>query len=221
MWQKKVFYGFITKETAPKSKPKGTKMAVTLNPQTDHTPKAVLTATETQKETKKPAVDDAVIAALIEKYEAQQASADTVEISENSAGSKSNDKSNINTKTEQTAETKVKPKIKQNVKQQSEAKKILTQTTHAWIDFTETAKGVASGLVYGFLAGSFVAGINMITSGIKKVKSKEIKPLQILNPKVAMSKGGRTLSYVAAGTIFAYHVLISISKANKKNAVID
>lgn len=79
------------------------------------------------------------------------------------------------------------------------------------------AKGIVDGIISGLVFGTIVAGVDMVYSGIKKLKNKEIKFTEIFNPKKSMSKLGRNMSYFSAIGIMAGTIFSEYLQANKKN----
>lgn len=100
-------------------------------------------------------------------------------------------------------------------------KDVIAKTAYTWVNFSEGIKGVAKGVFYGIVSGAAVAAVNTIFSGVRKFKNKQIKFLQIFNPKKAMSKVGKTLAFVTAGIVFAGNLIIAKLRANLKTADVD
>ncbi len=89
--------------------------------------------------------------------------------------------------------------------------KVVTRTS-------SLAKAVVDGVFSGLIFGTIVAGANMIYSGIKKFKNKEIKFVEMFNPKKAMSKLGRNISYGCAAGIMIGTIASAYLKANQNKS---
>lgn len=103
----------------------------------------------------------------------------------------------------------------------SPVKGALASTAYAWVNVTEAIKGIIKGTIYGALAGTAVAGADMIISGSKKQKKGLITRLERFNRKKAMSKTGKVLSFVAAGLVFVGHLVNAKLNINKRTANVD
>lgn len=107
-------------------------------------------------------------------------------------------------------------------KPQTTAKGVLANIAYAWVNLAEGAKGFIKGIFYGALAGTLVAGANMLYSGIKKYKAnKDFKLKYILNRKKAMSKTGKFLAPAVAGVVFVSNLVLAKLKANQRTANVD
>jgi len=78
------------------------------------------------------------------------------------------------------------------------------------------AKGFIDGTITGLVAGTAAAGFDMIISGTKRIKNKEIKFYQIFNPKKALSKSGKSLSIAIALGFLIGQIAIPIFKSKKQ-----
>lgn len=100
-------------------------------------------------------------------------------------------------------------------------KGVIAKAGYGWVNTVEASKGIVKGLWYGFLTGTVVAGLSCIRSGLKKYKNKEIKFLEMFNPKKAMSTTGRVMSYVAAGLVLVGNMVLAKLRANQRSANVD
>jgi len=85
-----------------------------------------------------------------------------------------------------------------------------------------TSSAIVKGLVFGSMAGIFfgtlTAGMDMIYTGIKKIKNKEIKFYQIFNPKKSLSKSGRNLSIAVALGCVVGEIVSPLVKSKKQRS---
>lgn len=97
----------------------------------------------------------------------------------------------------------------------------IANISYAWVNVAEGFKGVLKGAWYGFLAGTAVAGISTIRSVNKRIKqSEKLGFFAKLNPK-NISKGGKALSWITAGTVLIGNLIWARMKANQRTANVD
>lgn len=106
-------------------------------------------------------------------------------------------------------------------KPKSTVKNAAANIAYAWVNLAEGSKGLLKGIFYGFLAGTLVAGLNMIRSGWKKYKNEGKPLLEMFNRKKSMSKTGRILAPVTAGAVFVWNIILARLKINQRTANID
>lgn len=124
----------------------------------------------------------------------------------------------------------IKPDLNKNTtteKTQNPAKKsagfrgFIANISYAWVNVAEGFKGLVKGAWYGFLAGTAVAGISTIHSVNKRIKQGEkLGFFAKLDPK-NISKGGKVLSWVTAGTVLLGNLIWASMKANQRTANVD
>lgn len=112
------------------------------------------------------------------------------------------------------SEGKVEPKAVNNDSVTNES--LVAKTYNAVSRTSSLAKSVVDGVLSGLVFGTLAAGVDMVYSGIKKFKNKEIKFVQMFNPKKAMTRLGRNMSYVCAVGIMAGTIAAEYMQANKK-----
>lgn len=103
----------------------------------------------------------------------------------------------------------------------TQPKGFVSKVSYGWINLTQGVSGLLKGVIYGFLAGTTIAGADYLIAGSKKLAKGSLKGEGAFKPKNVMSKKGKILSYVAAGVVLLSNLIIAKLKANRKTANVD
>ena len=110
-------------------------------------------------------------------------------------------------------------------------KGFIAKIAYAWVNLVEGTKGIVSGLLAGFAAGTFVAGADWLISGLKKTfKSGEGEVLaskferfkdMFKHPRAQLGKFGKIVAPIVAVGVLVTHLISARLKANQRTANVD
>ena len=111
------------------------------------------------------------------------------------------------------------------------AKGFIAKVAYAWVNLVEGTKGIVSGLLAGFAAGTTVAGADWLISGLKKTfkpgegavltsKLERFKDM-FKHPKAQLGKFGKIGAPIIAVGVLAAHLISARLKANQRTANVD
>lgn len=98
---------------------------------------------------------------------------------------------------------------------------LLANIAYVWVNLTEGTKGLIKGVFYGLLTGGIIATATSIKSGLNKFHNKQIKFLEMFNPRKTISKKNAVLATIAAATVFAGNLILARLRTNSKTANVD
>lgn len=116
---------------------------------------------------------------------------------------------------------KIREQTKQQQKKSTGVRGIAAGISYAWINLTEGIKGLFKGAWYGFIAGTLTAGISAHFSAKNRIKKGEkIGLIERFKPK-HMTKTTKILSWVVAGAVLVWNLILAKMRANQKTANVD